>query len=103
MKTALICGISGQDGAYLARLLLDKGYRVVGTSRDVATANLKGLQSLGLLERVELISLRTTDFRSILRALSTTGPDEVYNLSGQSSVGLSFEQPVETMDSMAAA
>jgi len=102
-KTALICGATGQDGAYLAQLLLEKGYRVVGTSRDAATANHRGLQALGVDDRIELVSMRTSDFRSILRALSQTEPDEVYNLSGQSSVGLSFEQPVETMESISVA
>lgn len=103
MKTALICGVSGQDGAYLARLLLDQGYRVVGASRDVQAASFSGLEKLGVRDKVSLISLRTTDFRSILQALSTCKPDEIYNLSGQSSVGLSFEQPVETLDSVAVA
>jgi len=103
MKTALICGVSGQDGAYLSRLLLDKGYRVVGASRDMAAANFGGLDKVGARDAVSLISLRTTDFRSILQALSTYKPDEIYNLSGQSSVGLSFEQPVETLDSIAVA
>ena len=100
MKRALICGISGQDGAYLARFLLDKGYLVFGTSRNVASANLDKLDQLGIRARVTLTSATLTDFRSILRALADVNPVEVYNLSGQSSVGLSFDQPVETIESI---
>ncbi len=100
MKRALICGISGQDGAYLTKLLLEKGYRVYGTSRNVQSANLGNLARLGIEGEVSLLSAALTDFRSILRALAEVEPDEVYNLSGQSSVGLSFEQPVETIESI---
>lgn len=100
-KTALIAGISGQDAAYLARYLLCLGYRVVGTSRDAQLCNTSNLQSLGISRDVELVSLAPNDFRSVLRALTLTGPDEIYNLAGQTSVGLSFEQPVECMDSIA--
>lgn len=100
LKTALICGISGQDGTYLARLLLERGYRVVGTSRDAQMASFSNLASLGLLERVERRSMTLNDFRSVLQVLSAVRPDEVYNFAGQSSVGLSFEQPVETLESI---
>lgn len=99
--TALICGVSGQDGAYLARLLLDKGYRVVGTSRDATTSSFANLERLGIADRVETASMVLTDFRSVLQTLSRFEPDEIYNLAGQSSVGLSFQQPVETLDSIA--
>lgn len=99
-KRALICGISGQDGAYLARFLLDKGYEVFGTSRNVQSTNLDKLERLGIRDRVSLTSATLTDFRSILRALADVRPCEVYNLSGQSSVGLSFDQPVETIESI---
>lgn len=99
-KTALVCGISGQDGAYLAKLLLDKGYRVVGTSRDAEANRFNGLKKLQVLDRVETFSMATNDFRSTLQVLARTEPDEVYNLGGQSSVGLSFEQPVETLESI---
>lgn len=102
-KTALVCGVSGQDGAYLSELLLDKGYRVVGTSRDSASANLSGLQTLGLIGRVELVSMVPNDFRSVLRTVDRHAPDEIYNLAGQSSVGLSFDQPVEAIESIALA
>lgn len=100
MKRALICGISGQDGAYLARLLLDKGYDVAGTSRNVQSTDFGRLATLGIVDRVKLVSATLTDFRSILHALAEVRPDEVYNLSGQSSVGLSFDQPVETIESI---
>ncbi|MDP9052032.1 MAG: GDP-mannose 4,6-dehydratase [Acidobacteriota bacterium] len=98
---ALICGVGGQDGAYLARLLLEKGYEVVGTSRDAMTASFGSLQHLGILGQFETVSMAINDFRSVLQRLRDFAPDEVYNLAGQSSVGLSFEQPVETMESIA--
>lgn len=100
MKRALICGISGQDGGYLARLLLDKGYEVWGTSRDAQAAVFSGLTRLGIREKVRIISMATNDFRSVLNALVAAQPDEIYNLAGQTSVGLSFEQPVETLESI---
>jgi len=101
VKTALICGISGQDGAFLARLLLNRGYRVVGTSRDAQVSSFANLRRLGILERVTLESMVLTDFRSTLQVLAKVRPDEIYNLAGQSSVGLSFQQPVETLESIA--
>lgn len=100
MKRALICGVSGQDGAYLAKLLLDNGYEVWGTSRDAQMANFANLKSLGILDRVKQLSMAQTDFRSVLSCLIRSEPDEVYFLSGQSSVGLSFDQPAETMESL---
>jgi GDPmannose 4,6-dehydratase len=100
MKSALICGIPGQDGAYLAKLLLQKGYRVVGTSRDAQVSSFTNLKRLGLLDAVECSSMVLTDFRSTLQTLVRVKPDEVYNLAGQTSVGLSFEQPVEAMESI---
>ena len=103
MSKALICGISGQDGAYLARLLLEKGYEVFGTSRDAQAADFHNLVSLGIRRSIYLESLALKDLRSVLQTLKTVRPDEVYNLSGQSSVGLSFEQPVETLESIAQA
>lgn len=97
---ALICGISGQDGAYLARLLLEKGYEVHGTSRDAQIGTFSGLAALGIRDRVRLESMAPNDFRSVVNALRRTAPDEIYNLAGQTSVGLSFEQPVETLESI---
>lgn len=98
---ALICGVSGQDGAYLAKLLLEKGYTVHGTSRDAENSVFKNLLHLKILNKLHLHSMVLTDFRSVLRVLKSVQPDEVYNLSGQSSVGLSFDQPVETLESIA--
>jgi GDPmannose 4,6-dehydratase len=100
---ALICGVGGQDGAYLARFLLEKGYDVVGTSRDSMVASFGNLRKLEILDQVETVSMAANDFRSVLYTIKRHAPDEVYNLAGQSSVGLSFEQPVETMDSIAGA
>jgi GDPmannose 4,6-dehydratase len=97
---ALICGVSGQDGAYLAQLLLQKGYEVFGASRDAQMASFSNLKSLGINESVHKISLAINDFRSVLQAIQQVEPDEIYNLAGQSSVGLSFEQPVETLESI---
>jgi len=99
-KTALICGISGQDGAYLAQLLLEQGYTVIGTSRDAQVGSFSRLARLGIQDKVQLASMALNDFRSVLQVLSRHRPDEVYNLAGQSSVGLSFEQPVETLESV---
>lgn len=102
-KTALICGISGQDGGYLAQLLLSKGYAVYGASRDAQVAAFPNLLQLGIKEQVQCVSVSLRDFRSVLQVLVKVRPDEVYNLAGQSSVGLSFEQPVETMESISVA
>lgn len=97
---ALICGVGGQDGSYLARLLLSKGYEVWGTSRDAQVATFNNLKLLGIRDQLTLVSMASNDFRSVLTTLKRSGPDEVYFLSGQSSVGLSFEQPVETLESI---
>lgn len=99
-KKALISGISGQDGAYLARLLLDNGYQVFGTARDAQMATFYNLEKLGIRQQVTLLSMALNDFRSVLQTLSKVQPDEIYNLAGQSSVGLSFDQPVETLESV---
>jgi len=101
MKRALICGVSGQDGAYLAQLLLNKGYTVCGTSRDAQISSFQNLVRLGICSQIKLESVALNDFRSVLQVLTKIQPDEVYNLAGQSSVGLSFEQPVETLESIA--
>jgi GDPmannose 4,6-dehydratase len=96
---ALICGVNGQDGAYLARLLLGKGYQVWGTSRDSYTSSQSNLKALGVAGQVRLISMAPNDFRSVMTALDQSDPEEIYYLASQSSVGLSFEQPAETLDS----
>ena len=97
---ALIVGVTGQDGAYLACHLLNIGYRVVGTSRDCQSCDNSKLSLLGIEDNIELASLAPNDFRSVLKVVSTIMPDEIYNLSGQTSVGLSFDQPVECMESI---
>lgn len=99
-NTALICGISGQDGAYLAQFLLSKGYRVIGTSRDAQMGYFNNLKRLGIFGKIELRSMASNDFRSVFQVIKQANPDEIYNLAGQSSVGLSFDQPVETHESI---
>ena len=99
MKTALITGITGQDGPYLAQLLLSKGYQVYGTSRDAGMPHLEALTQLGIAGRINLLSMAPNDFKSTLSAISRARPDEIYHLAGQSSVGLSFEQPSEAIES----
>ena len=100
-KKALIIGITGQDGAYLAKHLLDKGYEVTGSSRDVMASSFANLQTLGIREKVKLVSVSINDFRSVFNAIQSFNPDEIYNLAGQTSVGLSFDQPVEAIESIA--
>lgn len=99
MKTALICGVGGQDGAFLSRFLLNKGYRVFGTSRDALGMGFQNLKKLQIYDEIRLVSMAPEDFRSVFMALKQSEPDEIYFLSGQSSVGLSFEQPAETIKS----
>lgn len=99
-KTALILGVSGQDGAYLAKLLLGKGYQVAGSSRDAQMSSFANLTRLGIRDEVQTESVSSTDFRSVLQVLKKVEPDEIYNLAGQSSVGLSFSQPMETYESI---
>jgi GDPmannose 4,6-dehydratase len=99
-KTALITGISGQDGAYLAQLLLKKGYAVFGTSRDAGVSGFSSLARLGIIGQVKLLSMAPHDFKSTLTVISKVQPDEIYHLAGQTSVGLSFEQPSETIESI---
>jgi len=100
MKTSLIIGVSGQDGAYLANLLLSKSYRVVGTSRDAQVSSFDNLGRLGIKNDVQTLSMSLNDFRSVIQIITKIQPDEIYNLAGQTSVGLSFEQPVETFESI---
>jgi GDPmannose 4,6-dehydratase len=103
MKRGLILGVSGQDGAYLSRLLLERGYEVHGTSRDAEIQTFARLESLGIRERVVTHSTSLRDFREMLQLLTNVRPDEIYNLAGQTSVGLSFAQPFEAIDSIAQA
>ena len=99
-KKALIIGISGQDGSYLAEFLLNKNYEVYGTSRDSDLSTFSGLKKLGIYNKVKLSSMSLIDFRSVMQTILQIVPDEIYNLAGQSSVGLSFLQPVETLESI---
>lgn len=98
MKTALITGITGQDGAYLAKLLLDQGYRVYGAFRRAASTNFWRTDELGITdhEELKLVDFDLTDLGSCLRLVSSVEPDELYNLAAQSFVGMSFEQPATT-------
>ncbi|MFP3719433.1 GDP-mannose 4,6-dehydratase [Niallia circulans] len=96
MKSALITGITGQDGAYLAQLLLDKGYKVFGLLARRSTDTLWRLEYLQIKEEVVLVDGDMTDLSSLIRALQLAKPDEVYNLAAQSFVGTSWEQPVLT-------
>ena len=97
-KTALITGITGQDGAYLARLLLAKEYRVVGLTPRRGSDTMWRLRELGVLDRIEIAYGDVTDMGSILGILARYEPDEVYNLAAQSFVGASWDQPVHTAD-----
>lgn len=96
MKTAIITGISGQDGPYLAKLLLEKGYIVVGTLRSYRCANPKNFEYLGIKNNVIFEELDLIDMANVIRIIQKYKPDEIYNLAAQSSVGLSFEQPIGT-------
>lgn len=100
---ALICGIRGQDGSFLAKFLIEKGYEVIGTSRDVVASPFENLKVLGIDNKVKKVSMVINDFRSVIGVVKTFRPDEIYNLAGQTSVGLSFNQPVEAMESIAKA
>ena len=99
-KRALIIGITGQDGSYLAKTLLEKDYNVFGTSRDHEVSSFKNLKQLQIKEQVRLTSMVTSDFRSVITVLQKANADEIYNLAGQTSVGMSFDYPVETFDSI---
>lgn len=94
MKNALITGMTGQDGAYLAQLLLQKGYKVFGTYRRLSTPNFWRLQYLDIFDQVTLIPADLVDSSSIMEAVNISQPDEVYHLAAQSFVGASFDQPV---------
>lgn len=99
-KKAMIIGVSGQDGSYLSKLLLEKGYEVWGTSRDAQVSSFRNLHQLGIRFQIRVESMSLNDFRSVIQVLSKIKPDEIYNLAGQTSVGLSFDQPMETFESI---
>jgi len=98
MKRALITGITGQDGSYLAKFLLEKGYKVFGTYRRLSTPNFWRLQYLDIFNRVELIPADLADISSLVETIKVSEPDEVYNLAAQSFVGASFEQPISSSE-----
>ena len=93
-KVALIVGISGQDGSYLAKLLLEKGYIVYGTSRDSDIANLKRLEILKIKNKIHLVTTLPNDFKSVCKTILDIKPNEIYNLAGLTSVALSFDHPI---------
>lgn len=95
-KKALITGITGQDGSYLANFLLNKGYEVYGIYRRLSTPNFWRLQYLDIFDKIKLIPADLSDEFSILEAVNISGPDEIYHLAAQSFVGTSFEQPINT-------
>ncbi len=97
---AIITGITGQDGAYLAELLLEKGYTVYGTFRRTSSVNFWRIEELGIDKHpnLHLVEYDLTDLSSSIRLLQSTGATEVYNLAAQSFVGVSFEQPLTTLD-----
>lgn len=97
-KTALITGITGQDGAYLAKFLLEKGYKVIGLTRSYKSKNLNGLEYLDIKDKVIVRECDLLDLSNIITIFNEFKPDEVYNLASQSSVGLSFSQPVGTIN-----
>lgn len=100
-KKALIFGITGQDGSYLSYLLLKKGYEVIGTTRhNRSKDNLKNLRLLGIDQQVKLVTLSPDNYQMVRDIIISVKPDEIYYLAGQSSVALSFEQPIETFDSI---
>src|SRR5688572_18997107 len=97
-KRALVTGVTGQDGAYLSELLLQKGYEVYGAVRRSASRNLGRLEELGIVDDVRFVDLDLMEFGNVFRAVSKIQPDEVYNLAAQSFVGVSFEQPLYTSE-----
>jgi GDPmannose 4,6-dehydratase len=98
LKRALITGITGQDGAYLAKFLLDKNYEVYGTYRRISSPNFWRLEYLGIFHKVNLIPVDLSDMSSIIEAIKISEPDEIYHLAAQSFVEASFEAPIATGD-----
>lgn len=98
MKTAIISGVTGQDGHYLSKLLLEKGYRVIGTVRSYRCTNTKFFEYLGIGKDIIFEEVDLLDFANIIKLIFKYEPDEIYNLAAQSSVGLSFDQPIGTFN-----
>ena len=96
-KLALITGITGQDGAYLSQFLLQKNYRVIGLIRSFYGSNLFRLKYLGVDSAVELMECDLLDLSQVIKIISEFKPQEIYNLAAQSSVSLSFKQPIGTL------
>lgn len=103
MKTAIIFGVSGQDGAFLSQLLLKKKYRIIGVSRNIHETSFSKLNKLKIRNKIELVSSPTHEYKKVLQLINDYEPDEIYNLAGQSSVALSFEMPFETFESISIA
>lgn len=97
MSTAIITGITGQDGAYLSRLLIDKGYRVIGLVRSYGSFNNRGLDFLKVQEKIEIVGCDLTDLSQVVAVVKEYAPTEIYNLAAQSSVSMSFKQPIGTI------
>ena len=97
-KRALITGVNGQDGAYLAKYLLEKGYSVIGAVRRTSSNDVNRLIELGISKAVEYCDLELLEFSKVMRVVDRSKPDEIYNLAAQSFVALSFEEPVYTGD-----
>jgi GDPmannose 4,6-dehydratase len=100
MPKALIIGVSGQDGAYLSKSLLSKGYEVVGSSREVYNNNFVNLKAEGVFGKISVLPLNPSRFSEVFGIVKKAEPDEIYNLAGQSSVGQSFVRPLETIESI---
>ncbi|MCK4436128.1 GDP-mannose 4,6-dehydratase, partial [Candidatus Bathyarchaeota archaeon] len=98
MKKALITGITGQDGAYLSKFLLEKGYDVYGAFRRSADLHLDKLRFLGVDDKIQIVPLELLEFTNIYRTIERIQPDEIYNLGAQSFVALAFEEPIYTAD-----
>ena len=98
MKTVIITGITGQDGAYLSKFLLNKGYNIIGIIRNNSKSNLKNLKYLGITEKIKFIRMNVLDLLGIIRVIEKNNIDEIYNLAAQSSVASSFDYPIETIE-----
>lgn len=99
-KKAIIVGVSGQDGAYLSKFLLQKNYEVYGFTRNLNRSNLYRLEFLNVLNQIQIIGINLNDFRVLLETIKNINPHEIYNLAAQSSVAKSFQEPVDTLDSI---
>src|SRR5690349_21261305 len=97
MQKAIITGVTGQDGAYLSQLLVEKGYKVIGLVRSYRNFNNRGLAYLNIHDKVEIVECDLTDLSQVLAIIKEHSPTEIYNLAAQSSVSLSFKQPIGTI------